>query len=496
MTTPIERHTTGNSGLDEILHGGLIPYRLYLIEGDPGAGKTTLGLHFAMEGIGRGEKCLYVTLSESKDELCAGAASHGWSLEGIEILELAAGERELSLDTQVTMYTPSEVELTETTKAVLDAVIRTGPTRVVIDSLSELRLLAQGALRFRRQILALKQFFGGRKCTVLLLDDQLSQPDGLQLHSIVHGVVQLEQLSPLYGAERRRLRVVKFRGSSYRGGFHDFRIQRGGLCIYPRLVSAEHRNPTTPVPISSGIEGIDALLGGGPDRGTSTLFVGPAGTGKSSIALQYATAAASRGDHAIVFAFDESLPTLQTRMAGLGINFRAGYEAGTVKLEQIDPAELSPGEFTARVQQAVEREGAKVVVIDSLNGYLNAMPEEQFLTLQLHELLTFLGAKGVTTFLVVAQHGLVGATMDTPVDTSYLADTVVLFRFFETGGRVKKAISVVKKRSGYHEDTIRELRLSSRGISVSDPLVGFHGVLTGTPLPHAAIAPAPAPQGS
>jgi len=481
--TPIPRAKVGIAGVDDILMGGLLPNRLYLVQEDPGAGKTTFGLHFLLQGRADGEGCLYVTLSESAEELADGATSHGWSLEGIDILELAASEKDLEVDNQVTMYNPSEIELTETTKAVVETFHRVKPKRVIFDSLSEFRLLAQSSLRYRRQVLALKQFFVAKGCTVLLLDDGTSEGPDMQLESIAHGVIQLEQLSPSYGAERRRLRVLKFRGSGYRGGFHDFVIKRGGLEVFPRLVSSEHGRSFKRGVIASGVAGLDALLGGGPERGTSTLFMGPAGSGKSTVAVQYAVAAAERGDHAVVFAFDESISTLESRTAGLGIAFKSGIEKGSVKLEQVDPAELSPGEFVHRVRQSVERDQARIVVIDSLNGYLNAMPEERFLIAQLHELLAYLAIRGVTTIMVVAQHGLLGANMQTPDDTSYLADSVVLFRYYEAEGQVRKAISVVKKRSGRHEEFIRELIFSDKGISVSAPLKEYRGVLSGIPVP-------------
>jgi len=475
------RSKTGISGLDDILNGGLIPHRLYLIDGDPGAGKTTLALQYLIEGAKHGEKCLYVTLSETKEELSAGAAAHGWSLDGVEIAELFSEEHELDVASQVTMYSPSEVELSETTKRVLDAVVRVNPARVVFDSLSELRLLAETSLRYRRQILALKQFFIGRRCTVLLLDDGIGQGSDMQLQSIAHGVVTLEQLAPLYGATRRRLRVIKFRGTDYRGGFHDFAIRHGGLVVFPRLVASEHGKPFTAGCIESGVSALDTLLGGGPERGTSTLLMGPAGSGKSTIAVQYAIAAAQRGDHAAIFAFDESFATLTARTEALGIRFAEGRNLGQVNVTRIDPAELSPGEFTHLIQIAVEQDNARVVVIDSLNGYMNALPEEQFLTAQLHELLMYLGRQGVTTIMVIAQHGLMGTSVTSPVDASYLADSVVLLRYFEYAGKVKKAISVVKKRSGAHEESIRELRFDSQGIHLSEPLVQFRGILAGVP---------------
>lgn len=478
-----QRSSTGISGLDDVLHGGYIPNRLYLVDGDPGAGKTTLALQYLLEGLQRGEKGLYVTLSETREELSAVAASHGWTLDDLDIVELTtASEKDLTSDTQLTMYHPSEVELSETTRVVLDAVQKSNPSRVVFDSLSEMRLLAQSSLRYRRQILALKQFFSGRKCTVLLLDDRTAEGPDTQLQSIAHGVLSLEQLAPVYGAERRRLRILKLRGSAYRGGYHDFSIKRGGIVVYPRLVAADHSETFEPSQISSGVTALDALLEKGPDRGTSTLLMGPAGSGKSTLAVQYAAAAANRGEHAVVFAFDESVATLKARSISLGIHFKLGKGPGQIDVRQIDPAEVSPGEFVHLVREAVEEHHARVVVIDSLNGYINSMPEEQFLTVQLHELLTYLGRQGVTTFMVVAQHGLMGSQMQSPVDTSYLADSVVLLRYFEYAGKVKKAISVVKKRSGAHEETIREMRFDEKGVHLSEPLTRYRGIMTGVPV--------------
>ncbi|ACB74390.1 ATPase domain-containing protein [Opitutus terrae] len=481
MNGPPARSTTGIVGLDDILNGGFTENRMYLVEGDPGSGKTTLALQYLLEGRKLGEHGLYLTLSESKEELLAGAASHGWSLEGIEIVELNAGEKGLSADENLTMYNPSEVELSETTRAVLESVERTQPRRVVFDSLSEMRLLAQSSLRYRRQILALKQFFVGRRCTVLLLDDGTSEGPDLQLQSIAHGVVTLEQLAPSYGAERRRLRVVKFRGSPYRGGYHDFVIAAGGLQVFPRLIAAEHRSDFPSARLKSGVDRLDLLLGGGLDRGTSSVFMGPAGSGKSTVALRYAIAAADRGEHAVMFVFDESARTLKARGKALGMSFREGTTAGTVSVRQIDPTELAPGEFAHLVREAVAHDHATVVVIDSLNGYLNAMAEERDLTAQLHELLMYLSGQGVCTIMVVAQHGLLGQ-IAAPIDTTYLADSVVLFCYFEDTGRVRKAISVIKKRSGQHEETIRELRICASGIELSDPLADFQGVLTGVPV--------------
>jgi circadian clock protein KaiC len=480
----LPRVKTGVPGLDEVLGGGLPPNRLYLVEGNPGSGKTTLSLRCLLEGARRGEKGLYVTLSETKAELADVARSHGWSLDDITVLELVAPESELEPDNQTAMFQPSEVELGVTTKAVLAEVERAKPKRVVIDSLSEMRLLAQSPLRYRRQVLALKQFFIGRECTVLLLDDLTSETEDLQLQSIAHGVLSLEQLSPAYGAERRRIRVTKLRGQKYRGGYHDFVIQTGGLDVFPRLVAGEHARGRGRGLLQAGNAELDALLGGGLQYGTSAVLLGPAGSGKSTLALQFARAAAGRGERAAVFAFDERVETILERTAGLGMDLTGYIESGHITIQPVDTAELSPGEFAHHVRRAAEGEdgkpAAKVVIIDSLNGYLNAMPEERFLTARLHELLTYLGHKGVVTFLIVAQHGLVGH-METPVDTTYLADTVVLFRYFEAAGEVRQAISVVKKRSGNHERTIRELTLGAKGLSVGKPLRDFHGVLSGTP---------------
>jgi circadian clock protein KaiC len=475
---------TGIAGLDDILGGGFTPNRVYLVEGNPGSGKTTLALQYLFEGRRLGEPGLYVTLSETKAELHDVARSHGWSLDGIALLELVAPEAELEPDNQYSMFQPSEAELGETTKAILAEVERIRPRRIVIDSLSEMRLLAQNPLRYRRQTLALKQFFIGRECTVFLLDDLTSETEDLQLQSIAHGVVSLEQLSPDYGAERRRLRVTKLRGQAYRGGYHDFTISRGGLDVFPRLIAAEHIHAQERGLLKSDNAELDALMGGGLQLGTSVVLLGPAGSGKSTTSLQYARAAAARGDRAAVFTFDERLETILERTAGLGMDISADVQAGRILVRTVDAAELSPGEFTHQVRAAVEGSeetpGAKIVVIDSLNGYLHAMPEERFLIAQLHELLAYLGHQGVVTFLVVAQHGLLG-NMQTPVDITYLADTVVLFRFFEAMGQVRQAISVVKKRSGKHERTIRELRLDMGGLKLGEPLADFHGVLTGTP---------------
>jgi circadian clock protein KaiC len=477
-----DRSSTGVPGLDEVMHGGYIPGRIYLVEGDPGAGKTTMALQYLLAGVQAGERCLYVTLSETREELTAGAASHGWSLDGIEVAELVADEQQLGSEEQITMYHPSEVELTETTRKVLEIVQRFRPQRMVFDSLSELRLMAQHSLRYRRQILALKHFFLGRGCTVLLLDDRTAEGPDLQLHSIAHGVVSLDHRAPFYGRALRSLRVVKFRGSDFISGCHDFDIRRGGLQVFPRLAASEHVVSFERGTISSGVPELDALMGGGVDQGTATLFVGPPGTGKSTMALQYAAAATVRGDHAAVFAFEESRAILLERASGLGMQLREGTGPGQLMVRQIDPAEVSPGEFAHLVRVSVERDKARVVVIDSLNGYLNAMPEGRYLVAQLHELLGYLNNRGVATFLVTAQTGVIGASMRSPIDASYLADSVLMLRMFEHAGKVKKAVSVLKKRSGRHEEAIRQVWFDGRGVHVGEPLTHLRGVLTGVPV--------------
>ena len=472
---------TGVPGFDDILKGGLPTRRMYLLQGAPGAGKTTLALQFLLTGARAGEKVLYISLSETRDEVEEVAASHGWELDGVEIVELSAIEKQLSAQSQNTLFHASEIELTETTKLLLDAVERIRPVRVAFDSLSELRLLSGTSLRYRRQILSFKQYLSGLNCTTLLLDDL--SVDGMDSHvlSLAHGVFVLEQLAPEYGAERRRLSVRKVRGTTYRGGYHDYVISTGGIAVFPRLVAAEHHRKFSTENVTSGIEGLDVLLGGGLGRGTSTLFTGPPGSGKSSLALTFAVTAAARGEKVAIYTFDESLPILFARAKGLGLPLARLVDDEIISVLQVDPAELSPGELSSKIQTAVEENGAKFVLIDSLNGYLHSMAEERNLNLQLHELLTYLNQLGIVTMLVITPHGLLG-NMQTPIDVTYLADTVVALRFFEAEGSVHKALSVIKKRTGDHENTIRALTINASGVSVGPALKHLRGVLGGTPV--------------
>lgn len=470
---------TGIEGLDHILVGGLPRNRVYLVQGDPGVGKTTLGLQFLLEGVRAGESVMYITLSETGDELKAVADSHGWDISKVHIYEQLVGEEELTEEDSTVFY-PAEIELGETIREMLRAVERIRPQRVVLDSLSEIRLLAQSTLRYRKQILALKQFFAGRNVTVLFLDDRTSEINDLQLQSVPHGVIELERYTPMYGAARRRMQLVKIRGLNFRDGYHDFSIITGGIVVYPRLVAAEHRQPVLHEQISSNLADLDTMLGGGVDRGTSTVIMGPAGSGKSALGSQYALAAATRGERVAMYIFEESMASLLHRARSLGIDLETHIAAGLIEIRQIDPAQLQPGEFAHLVREAVEKNDVRVIVIDSLNGYLNAVPEERFLLLHLHELLAYLGQMGVATFLVLAQQGLIGQ-MHNAVDISYLADCVMLLRYYEAHGRIHKAISIVKKRSSMHETAIREFGMASSGLRVGEPLKQYRGVMTGIP---------------
>ncbi|MEE3622588.1 ATPase domain-containing protein [Nitrospirillum sp. BR 11752] len=482
MHDVVEKISTGNPGLDAILRGGLPPRRLYLLEGMPGSGKTTLALEFLRAGAAAGERTLYITLSETREELAVVAASHGWSIGDFDVFELSAVDAVLGDGRQQSILHPWEVELGETVRLIQREVERVQPQRVVFDSLSEMRLLAQDPLRYRRQVLGLKQFFAGRNSTVIFVDDMTSPDDGkdCHLHSICHGVVTLERLTLDFGPARRRLQVQKLRGVDFVAGFHDFTIRTGGLEIYPRLIASHHHAPYREEPVGCGVKELDAMLNGGPLRGTSTLITGPAGTGKTTITLQYLYAACERGECATLYEFDERIGTLLSRAADFGLDISRHLESGRLRVEQVEPAALSPGEFTHRVRHEVESRSISMLVIDSLNGYMASMPQEKQLILQMHELLSYLNQQGVVTFLINPQQGLLGS-MASNLNISYIADTVLLLRFFEAEGRMRKAVSVLKNRAGPHEDAIREFKVDASGLRVGRPLTAFRGVMTGTP---------------
>lgn len=485
MTTPTILDAapvpSGVPGLDQVLSGGYATHRTHLIEGRPGCGKTTLGMQFLLDGVARGERGLYITLSESRRELMSVAERHGWSLDGIDIYELVPPELSLDSELQQSLVHSSDLELGETVRMALNELERVKPVRVVFDSLSEIRLLSQGSLRYRRQVLALKSYFLINDATVLMLDDLSAEDDDLNLHSISHAVIRLEQVTPQYGTSRRRLNVIKMRGKQYQAGYHDFIIQSGGVRVFPRLVPADHHRAFVPGAATSEIRELDDVLGGGMDRGTSTLIIGPSGAGKSTLALCYLFAALGRGEHGLVISFDETVGILLQRAGGIGMDLAPYLRSGLLRVERIDPAGVSPGEFVGRVRDAVEADKARIVVIDSLTGYMSAMPDQPYVVLQMHEMLTYLNQLGIVTILILAQHGLVGR-MDSPVDLTYVSDTVVMLRFFEASGRVRRALSVLKKRTGPHEDTIREFKIDGTGLRVGEPLTDFRGVLTGVPV--------------
>ena len=483
IPSPDRRTSTGNAGLDLVLRGGLPANRLFLLEGMPGSGKTTLALEFLLDGARHGEPVLYITLSETSEELAVVAASHGWSLDEVHLFELASAEEVLGVGRDQSILHSWEMELGNTIQLIRDEVERLKPKRIVFDSLSEMRLLAQDPLRYRRQLLFLKQFFSGLDTIVLLVDD-MTGGNGVRdnhLHSLCHGVITLERLTLEFGAARRRMQVQKMRGVDFVAGYHDMIIRRGGIDIFPRLVAADHHAPFVGEAVPSGIEALDALLNGGPARGTSTLITGPAGSGKTTLALQYLATACARGERVVIYEFDERIGTLVSRAKAFGINLQAMIDDGCLSVRQIDPAEIAPGQFAALVRHEVEEAKARIVMIDSLSGYVAAMPQEQQLVLQLHELLSYLNQAGVATFLINPQQGFFGTMQTAGLNVSYIADIVILLRFFESEGRIRKAISIVKNRSGQHEDTIRELRIDAQGIRVGEPLSEFKGVLTGTP---------------
>lgn len=482
-TSGKHRCVTGIEGFDEIIGGGLPLHSLYAIQGEPGSGKTTFALQFLLEGVKRGQKVLYITFSETKKELKRVGDSHNWDLSQLNLIDLSTLEKLLNPDEQNSLFHPSDVELNQVTDLILNKIDEVSPERIVFDSISEMRLLAETALKYRRQILSLKQALSDRECTVLFLDDLTVSGQDLQIHSIAHGVLTLSRLNNDYGGERRRLRVMKLRGVDFTGGFHDFQITTGGIVVYPRMISSHHKELTTEGRLSSNSTELDSLLGGGLDRGTSNLLIGPAGTAKSTLAMKYAISATNNNEKVLFFTFDETVINLCKRNAQLGMNVDDAIRKKKLKIQKIDPAELSPGAFSGIIQNAVRKEGYSVIVIDSLNGYIHAMPQEQFLILQLHELLAFLNNKGIVTILTLAQHGMIGS-MNSPIDLTYLADTVIMTRFFEAQGSIRKAVSVIKKRTGSHESTIREFSLGPEGVIVGPVLKEFEGVLTGIPRFH------------
>lgn len=485
MATPQNSATdsflsSGISGLDIVLQGGFTRDRLYLIEGSPGSGKTTLALQFLIEGARLGEPVLYITLSETAVELRAVAAAHSWSLDGVHIEEVIPSENILNPDEQYSIFHPTDVEMGATTKGILNIVEKLKPTRVVLDSLSELQLLAPSPLLYRRQVLAFKQFFASRSCTTLFLDDRTATDGDLQVRSIAHGVVSLERMATDYGGIRRRLEILKYRGIAFREGLHDYKIQHGGIVVYPRLIAAESRVDTERKQFASGLPQLDSLLGGGIEEGSSTLIAGPPGTGKSTLAAQFAHAALEQKKHAAMFIFEESAANLLSRSECIGLDLRPHLATDLLMLRQVDPAQLTPGEFVHLVCRAAD-DGAKVIVIDSLNGFLQAMPSEKLLATHMHELLTYLGQRGVVTLLIGVQQGMLGGNMSTQVDASYIADNVILLRYFEAEGEVRQAISIFKKRGGSHERTIRRIAITTDGIKIGPVLREFHGILTGVP---------------
>ena len=471
------RLSTGVPGLDDVLRGGLPAGSMFLVEGAPGAGKTTLGLQFIVAGQAQRQRVLYVLLTESARELESVAHSHGWSLEGVELHVVPHGAR--SAEQSYTVFHPAEAELDAVADALFETIRRLKPERVVIDSLSELRYLAQDSLRYRRLLLRLKEVLIEQGTTALLLDYQEGGAPDHQLETVSHGVIRLEQLAPEYGNERRRLLVRKMRGVEYRNGFHDLTIRQGGLVVFPHLMAGEHHSPFAAATVPLGVPAFDALLEGGLDAGTSNLVIGPAGVGKSSLVGHYSFSAAERNEKVALFLFDEVAETFLARTEGLGIGLRRHLEAGRISIHQLDPASVSPGEFVQRVRDAVERDGARMIVIDSLNGYQSAMPQERFLSVQLHELLTYLDQTGITTLLVMSQHGVLGEAVTAPIDLSYLADTVILLRYFEAFGSVRQAVSIVKKRKGPHQRAICEYFLGPKGVRVGSTISEFQGVLSG-----------------
>ena len=475
-----EKCQTGVPGLDEILSGGLPRNHLYLLQGKPGTGKSTIALQFLLEGVRTGEKSLYVTFSETKLELETVAKSHGWNLENLDILELSAISSSIGTSSQTTLFHPSEIELNKTMNLLLAKLNESNAKRIVFDSVSELRLLADNSLRYRRMMLEFKEFFIGRGSTVLFLDDLTSEAGDIHVQSIVHGVLLLEKFRAGYGVERRQFHISKLRGVAFKGGTHDYSIIKGGITIFPRLVASDSHANFQRETFSSEVPALDSLIGGGFHRGTSNLLLGPAGTGKSTIAMKFAIEAAKKGKKVAIYNFEESSFNILVRAQELGLELEKYIASGNITLRKIDPAELTPGQFNALLRNSANEFHADMVVIDSLNGYIHAMPEQKFLMLQLHELLAFLSSRGVVTVMILAQSGIMGQ-MQTPLDLTYLADTVIITRYFEAFGSIKKAISVIKKRTGTHEETMRELKIGPGGVIVGPVLKEFSGIFTGVP---------------
>jgi circadian clock protein KaiC len=468
---------TGIPELDVILRGGLPKNRLHLIEGAPGTGKTTLGLRFLLDGVDRNLRCLYVTLSETTEELVTTASTHGWNTDGIEFFELIPEEAQP--ERQQTVLFPTEVEFGKTIEQLTKRIEEFNPDRIIIDSVSELRMLAQDKLQFRLQMTSLKRFLQQRDITVLLLDD-LTENDKGDLHSFVHGVLSLGLFERDYGAARRRMRIAKMRGVNFQSGWHDYAIVTGEILVFPSLIAEEHESVVQGIPLLSVFDDLNSVFPQGLDRGTTTMLIGPSGAAKSTIAMSYALAAQRDGESASFFSFDETYETFQRRNESMNLDPTEAMDAERFYWRRMNPSRISPGEFVWQVRRDVEDRNVRVVVIDSINSYLSTMPEEQSLILHLHELLSYLNKRGIVTILVLAQQGVVG-DVENPVDLSFLSDTVILCRFFEAAGTLRRALAIVKRRTGTHTLAIHEYRLSSSGMQVGPELTELRGIFTGVP---------------